>query len=298
MLSIHYILQPALGPGTPSSVLVTTQANALQLQASGLDTLANQRSEDRHSLLDKNAALEQEVEELKQTVMRLDGEFSVLLARVESLEWTAPSEYLSVDNLGLRSDFRELASPSPGVEVEAEEPTVVPPENAVPVPILPPGLVPRRTVVESTTTLRPIDEEEARAIEDRLVGAWQRQGVDNVTPIILVGSGSNETSSPSCDKPVVASSREQTGIPSPEARGYRMLSVMRAVTMMPNTTVSTCLLSSDFVGGELQLVFPISQEEFDLLALGEMEAEVRPVVVSEVVRSGAGDDELEYKDEL
>ncbi|KAF9643596.1 hypothetical protein BDM02DRAFT_3191413 [Thelephora ganbajun] len=57
---------------------VSTQANALQLQ---------------------NAALEQEVECLKQMVARLEGEFGVLLAQVEALEWTAPSEYLSVDDL-------------------------------------------------------------------------------------------------------------------------------------------------------------------------------------------------------
>ncbi|KAF9641854.1 hypothetical protein BDM02DRAFT_3194416 [Thelephora ganbajun] len=107
--------------------LVTTQANALQLQVSGLDTLLNQRSEDRRLLLGRNAALEREVEELKQMVVRLDGEFGVLLARVEALEWVAPSEYLLVEDLlrvggegevasmdsdeaailGLRSDFQD-----------------------------------------------------------------------------------------------------------------------------------------------------------------------------------------------
>ncbi|KAF9647528.1 hypothetical protein BDM02DRAFT_3187867 [Thelephora ganbajun] len=45
------------------------------------------------------AALEREVEELKDRVTRLDGEFGVLLARIEALEWTAPSEYLSVEDL-------------------------------------------------------------------------------------------------------------------------------------------------------------------------------------------------------
>ncbi|KAF9641906.1 hypothetical protein BDM02DRAFT_3133479, partial [Thelephora ganbajun] len=59
----------------------------------------NQQVEDCRSLLEKNAALEREVEVLKQTVMRLDGEFGVLLARMEALEWVEPSEYLSVDNL-------------------------------------------------------------------------------------------------------------------------------------------------------------------------------------------------------
>ncbi|KAF9642973.1 hypothetical protein BDM02DRAFT_3192381 [Thelephora ganbajun] len=107
---------------------VATQANALQLQVSGLDALLNHRSEDHCFLLGKNAALEREVEELKQMVMRMDGEYGVLLARVEALEWTAPSEYLSVEDLlriggegevapmssdeaaqlGLRPDFQEL----------------------------------------------------------------------------------------------------------------------------------------------------------------------------------------------
>ncbi|KAF9643598.1 hypothetical protein BDM02DRAFT_3191418 [Thelephora ganbajun] len=79
-------------------------------------------------------------------------------------------------------------------------------------------------------------------------------------------------------------------------RGYQMLSVMRAVTMMPNSTVSTCLLSSDRVGGELQLVFLISQEEFDSLLSGELKAEVRPIETQEVVRGGVQDDKLKYSD--
>ncbi|KAF9644341.1 hypothetical protein BDM02DRAFT_3190723 [Thelephora ganbajun] len=37
---------------------VTTQANVLQLQVSGLDSLLNARSEDHHFLLVKNATLE------------------------------------------------------------------------------------------------------------------------------------------------------------------------------------------------------------------------------------------------
>ncbi|KAF9642905.1 hypothetical protein BDM02DRAFT_3192478 [Thelephora ganbajun] len=78
---------------------VTTQANALQLQVSRLDALLNWRSEDCRFLLCRNAALEREVEELKQMVTRMDGEFGVLLAQVEALEWTAPSEYLSVEDL-------------------------------------------------------------------------------------------------------------------------------------------------------------------------------------------------------
>ncbi|KAF9641941.1 hypothetical protein BDM02DRAFT_3133451 [Thelephora ganbajun] len=78
---------------------VTTHTNALQLQSSGLDASINTQVEDRRTLLAKNAALEHEVEELKQTVTWLDGEFGVLLARVEVLEWVALSEYLSVEDL-------------------------------------------------------------------------------------------------------------------------------------------------------------------------------------------------------
>ncbi|KAF9641811.1 hypothetical protein BDM02DRAFT_3194523 [Thelephora ganbajun] len=67
---------------------------------------------------------------------------------------------------------------------------------------------------------------------------------------------------------------------------------------MPNSTVFARLRSSDNVGGELQLIFPISQEEFDSLLAGEIEAEVHQVRESEVVRSGAQDEEdnLEYSD--
>ncbi|KAF9649995.1 hypothetical protein BDM02DRAFT_3227113 [Thelephora ganbajun] len=118
--------------------LISTQANSLQLQASGLDTMLNTRSEDRRTLLGKNAALDREVGELKETVARLEGEFGVLLARVEALEWTAPSEYLSVDNLldlgvggvqemeadeasalGLRTDFGALVDQPEPVDTSA-----------------------------------------------------------------------------------------------------------------------------------------------------------------------------------
>ncbi|KAF9643110.1 hypothetical protein BDM02DRAFT_3192199 [Thelephora ganbajun] len=60
----------------------------------------------------------------------------------------------------------------------------------------------------------------------------------------------------------------QLGTLSPEVRGYQMLSVMRAVMMMPNATVFSHLRSSD-------------HEEFNSLLLGELEAEVHPVQVSE-----------------
>ncbi|KAF9642048.1 hypothetical protein BDM02DRAFT_3194019 [Thelephora ganbajun] len=69
--------------------------------------------------------------------------------------------------------------------------------------------------------------------------------------------------------------REQMETLSLGARGYRLLSVMRAVMMMPNSTVFARLRSSDNVGGELQLIFPISQEEFDSLLVGEIEAKVQ-----------------------
>ncbi|KAF9642951.1 hypothetical protein BDM02DRAFT_3192423 [Thelephora ganbajun] len=96
--------------------------------------------------------------------------------------------------------------------------------------------------------------------------------------------------------PVVTTTQEQPQILSLEARGYWMLSVMRAVMMMPNSTVSTRLLSSDHVGGELQLIFPVSQEDFNNLLSGELEVGVRPIEVPEVVHSGVQDDELKYSD--
>ncbi|KAF9642444.1 hypothetical protein BDM02DRAFT_3193233 [Thelephora ganbajun] len=208
-----------------------------------------------------------------------------------------------INGSGEAPSFSSPSTPrggSPAVEVESEDSAVVPPENKTPVPVpapvpVVPAPTPRRTVVESTSTLRPISEEEARAIEDRLVGAWQQQGADNAIPITLDGLELNETSGQSCGRRVVELTREQMGIRSPEVRGYWMLSVMRAVTMMPNSTVSARLLSSDFMGGELQLVFPISQEEFDSLTSGEMEAEVHPIVSTEVVRGGVEDDDLEYE---
>ncbi|KAF9643660.1 hypothetical protein BDM02DRAFT_3191343 [Thelephora ganbajun] len=89
-----------------------------------------------------------------------------------------------IDGSGEAPSFSSPSTPqggSPAVEVESKDLAVVPPENEIPVPVPAPVLVvpaptPRRTVVESTSTLRPISEEEARAIEDRLVGAWQQQG--------------------------------------------------------------------------------------------------------------------------
>ncbi|KAF9643126.1 hypothetical protein BDM02DRAFT_3192175 [Thelephora ganbajun] len=119
--------------------LVSTQANSLQLQASGLDSMLNIRSKDHRLLLARNEALEREVKGLKQTVESLNGEFGMLLARVEALEWTAPSEYLSVEDLlreggggevepmdsgeaaelGLRADFRDLVDRPDPVDISA-----------------------------------------------------------------------------------------------------------------------------------------------------------------------------------
>ncbi|KAF9642675.1 hypothetical protein BDM02DRAFT_3234267 [Thelephora ganbajun] len=118
---------------------VTLHSNALQLQSSGLDSSINARVEDRRVLLAKNAALERDVEELKGQVARLDGEFGVLLARVEALEWVTPSEYLSVEDLlraggggevesmdsgeaaelGLRPDFQDLVDQPDPVDTSA-----------------------------------------------------------------------------------------------------------------------------------------------------------------------------------
>ncbi|KAF9644581.1 hypothetical protein BDM02DRAFT_3190470 [Thelephora ganbajun] len=173
-------------------------------------------------------------------------------------------------------------------------------ESPIPVPALGPSscsCCPPCHVQESTTTLRVITPEEEWEIEDRLIGAWQAQGRAGVNTSTLVGLESNETSDRSCSKPIVALTREQAVTLSPEARGYRLLSVMRAVTMMPNGTVFSCLCSSDFVGGELQLVFPIAQEDFDALMSGELSAEVLPVSVSEVVRDGVRDDVEEDDDD-
>ncbi|KAF9648383.1 hypothetical protein BDM02DRAFT_3187144 [Thelephora ganbajun] len=251
---------------------VASHVNALQLQALGLDSSINSWVDDHWVLLSKNAALECEVEMLRQTVERLDGEFGVLLAWVKALEWTAPSEYLSVEDL-LRLGEGTVAEMEEDVAIEVESletPIVMPVENVAPIPVRPPA--PCR-VVESSTTLRVIGEEEAREIEDHIVGAWQRQGADNDTPTIRVGLESSKSSAPSCVVPTVGLIQGQSLILSLEVRGYRMLSVMRAMTMMLNATVSACLLSSDNVGGELQLVFLISQEEFDSLLSGELEAE-------------------------
>ncbi|KAF9643209.1 hypothetical protein BDM02DRAFT_3132580, partial [Thelephora ganbajun] len=175
----------------------------------------------------------------------------------------------------------------PALTVEpVEAPIVAPVENAIPLPVPPPSQGPCHTVVESSTMLRVISLEEEREIEDHIVGAWQCQGAIE----------SNETSNPSCAVPIVALTPGQLQTQSLGARGYWMLSVMRVVMLMPNSTVSARLLSSDHVSGKLRLVSLLSQEEFDSLLSGELEAEVHPVTVQDVVWSGAEDDKLKYSD--
>ncbi|KAF9642163.1 hypothetical protein BDM02DRAFT_3193780 [Thelephora ganbajun] len=152
----------------------------------------------------------------------------------------------------------------------------VPEENMTPIPVLAPGpsscLCCPHCVQESTTMLQVITQEEEHEIEDCLVNTS-----------IPVGSESNETSDRSCIKPVVELTLGQSATLSPEVRGYCLLSMMRVVMMMLNATVFSHLCSYDFVGGELQLVFPISQEDFDSLMSGEMSAEVHSVTIPEVV---------------
>ncbi|KAF9642522.1 hypothetical protein BDM02DRAFT_3193085 [Thelephora ganbajun] len=172
-------------------------------------------------------------------------------------------------------------SPTPAPVAESDDNGMVaepvPEENVDPIPVLAP--------VESTTTLRVITSEDE--IEDRIIGAWQAQGESWDNASTLAGLELNVSSAGTCAGPVVESTRGSLVTLSPEARGYWLLSVMRAVSLMPNGTVLARLHSSDSVGGELQLVFPLNQEDFDALVSGEMTAEVRPVVISEVVRSGA-----------
>ncbi|KAF9642268.1 hypothetical protein BDM02DRAFT_3133202 [Thelephora ganbajun] len=74
----------------------------------------------------KNAALEREVEELKGEVTRLDGEFGVLLARVEALEVGGGGEVEPLDSdeaaeLGLRPDFQDLVVQPDPVDTMSKE---------------------------------------------------------------------------------------------------------------------------------------------------------------------------------
>ncbi|KAF9642189.1 hypothetical protein BDM02DRAFT_3193724 [Thelephora ganbajun] len=168
-----------------------------------------------------------------------------------------------------------------------------PEENMTPIPV--PALGPSSRlccagrVVESTTTLHLISVEEEQEIEDHLVGAWQAQGETGM-----------RRSRPSRDfHPYhkALGSRKYSrwlgvkrDLRQKLRRTCRSVDSGAGVTMMPNGTVFSCLRSSDMVGGELQLVFPLAQEDFDALLTGELSVEVRLVVVSEVARSGAMND--------
>ncbi|KAF9647385.1 hypothetical protein BDM02DRAFT_3248424 [Thelephora ganbajun] len=107
--------------GKARKVFALIDFGVAQVELSGL-------CQSHQILLAKNAALDREVGELKDTVAWLEGEFGVLLARVEALEWVTPSKYLSVEDLlrvgaeggieemdegvasslGLQPDFRPL----------------------------------------------------------------------------------------------------------------------------------------------------------------------------------------------
>ncbi|KAF9642674.1 hypothetical protein BDM02DRAFT_3234265 [Thelephora ganbajun] len=186
-------------------------------------------------------------------------------------------------------------TPDPIVDSDGSRMSVqpAPEENAEPIPVPAPGLSCRSCcgptrVVQSTTTLQVITSEDE--IEDRIVGAWQVQGGSRDSANTLAGSELNGSSVGTHVGPAVELTQGPLVTLSPEARGYRLLSVMRAVSLMPNGTILARLHSSNLVGGELQLVFPLNQEDFDALVSGEMSAEIRPVVISEVVQSGASVD--------
>ncbi|KAF9652083.1 hypothetical protein BDM02DRAFT_3126684 [Thelephora ganbajun] len=187
-------------------------------------------------------------------------------------------------------------SPTPDQDADLSGMAVESPpvENADPVPVPAPGPSRRSCcglprVAQSTTTLQVITSEDE--IEDRIVGAWQAQGRNRVRssprrdyhPYRKALGQRKYSRWLGVERPVVESTRGSLATLSPEARGYRLLSVMRVVSLMPNRTVLARLHSSDNVGGELQLVFPLNQEDFNALMSGEMTAEVRPVVISEVV---------------
>ncbi|KAF9643208.1 hypothetical protein BDM02DRAFT_3192043 [Thelephora ganbajun] len=201
--------------------------------------------------------------------------------RSDSAEAPVMSDPSLSPTLDRGADSSEMAVESPPVE------------NVNPVPIPAPGPSRRSCcglprVVQSTTTLQVITSEDE--IEDHIVGAWQAQGGSRDNASTLAGSESNGSSAETCAGPIVELTPGSLATLSPEARGYQLLSMMRAVSLMPNGTVLARLHSSDNVGGELQLVFPLNQEDFDALVSGEMTAEVHPVTVSEVVRSGVPDD--------
>ncbi|KAF9641981.1 hypothetical protein BDM02DRAFT_3194143 [Thelephora ganbajun] len=226
-----------------------------------------------------NMSSQQELHRL--SLLALRDNICLCNNRSDSAEAPVLSDPSLSPTLDRGADSSEMAVESPPVE------------NVNPVPIPAPGPSRRSCcglsrIAQSTTTLQVITSEDE--IEDRIVGAWQAKGGSRDNTNTLVGLESNRSSAETCAGPVVEPIPGSLVTLSPEARGYRLLSVMRAVSLMPNGTVLARLHSSDNIGGELQLVFPLNQEDFNALVSGEMTAEIRPVMVSEVVRSGVPDD--------
>ncbi|KAF9642164.1 hypothetical protein BDM02DRAFT_3193776 [Thelephora ganbajun] len=135
-----------------------------------------------------------------------------------------------------------------------------PKENSTPIPIplwqVPPGLLgpgvpaPSPIVQEMVTELIPISEEREREIEDTLVGAWQAQGWQSLG--MTQGTGQ---------------------VASLEVRAYHLLSVMRVVTLMPNSNVHARLVSCG-LAGEMQIVFLLDTVDFDALSSEQIDYDV------------------------
>ncbi|KAF9642630.1 hypothetical protein BDM02DRAFT_3132960 [Thelephora ganbajun] len=193
-------------------------------------------------------------------------------------------------------------APSPTVEVKVETPVVAPVENVVPIPVHPPRPMVPRTVVESSTTLQSILEEEGET-KDRIIWVWQGRGAigSNRVPRdyhpYRKALGQRHPNY-SCWLGVEQELRSKLrrahrGNDSGAARDSESGSKGLSDAERDEGSDANAKLDS----GELQLVFPISQMEFDSLLSGEIEAEVHLVVEQEVVCSGAQDDELEYFEE-
>ncbi|KAF9642921.1 hypothetical protein BDM02DRAFT_3192465 [Thelephora ganbajun] len=159
-----------------------------------------------------------------------------------------------------------------------------PEENSQPIPVpawrVPPGLlgpgVPAipPVVQESVTQLIPITEAEEREIEDTLVGAWQEQGHahDNVPQASSTDPMSELSQSFGALSvgPSMGTIPATGQVASPEARAYRLLSMMRVVTLMPNSNVHARLVARGMTG-EMQIVFPLNTEDFDALCSEQLD---------------------------
>ncbi|KAF9642511.1 hypothetical protein BDM02DRAFT_3193099 [Thelephora ganbajun] len=197
---------------------------------------------------------------------------------------------------------KEQSTPTPPPEPRALQiphPNASPTASTPPLQHHPPQLPPPRRCTQMTTASSITPASISSSIQlctptlltqAALAGGPDTQGQVGVNANTLIGLESSKTSAARCAEPIVALTQEQLETLSPEARGYHLLSVMWAVTMMPNATVYSHLQSSDFVSGELQLVFPIGQEDFDALMSGELSAEVQPITILEVVQSRVPDD--------